>query len=135
MKGLYFLFLSIFILRVAFAALPYDTDLINWYLLSEQRTTAQFAFWRLMTLMIEMTFIVGIMGVTFETESHKRAHCYQMGIVLLWIQLWYILEYCLHYTSVWITWEQLGFSGNGRSGLSSHIVTMCIFAYLGWSDD
>lgn len=129
MRGIYFLLLSIFILRVAFAALPYDTGLVHWYLLSEQATTAQWAFWRLMILLIEMIFLVAILGVTLETGARERAHCYKMAKTLLWIQGWYILEYCLHYTSVWITWENLGFTGNGRSGLSSHIVTMAIFAY------
>ena len=131
MKGIYFLLLLTFILRSAFAALPYDSNLIHWYILSDQTASAQFAFWRLMTLLVEGSFIVALIGITLETEDHERMHCYKMAKLLLWIQGWYILEYCLHYTSVWITWEQLGFIGNGQSGLSSHILTMSIFAYWG----
>lgn len=131
MKGIYFILLSIFILRVAFSALPYDTGLVHWYILSEQATTAQWAFWRLMTLLVEASLIFAMIGISFETGAHERAQCYKMAKLLLWIQGWYILEYCIHYTSVWVTWEQLGFIGNARSGLSSHIVTMSIFAYWG----
>lgn len=135
MRGLYFLLLSTFILRVAFSALPYDTGLVNWYLLSDQAATAQFAFWRLMTLLVDGCFILAIMGTAFETDAANKYQCFKMARILLWIQGWYILEYCLHYTSVWITWEQLGLKGNGHSGISSHIVTMAIFAYYGLARD
>jgi len=131
LKWIYFLLLSIFIFRVAWAALPYDTESIDWYWLSDEKTTAQFAFWRLMLFLVEGVLMLCIMGVAYETNPVKKYHAYQMARTLLLIQGWYILEYCIHYTSVWVTWEQLGFIGNGRSGLSSHIITMSIFAYFG----
>lgn len=134
MKGLYFLILSTFILRAAFTALPYDTQEIHWFIFSNQATTAQWAFWRLMLLLVELALIIAIKGIAFETDASKKYHTFKMAKILLWIQGWYILEYCLHYTSVWVTWEQLGFVGNERSGLSSHIITMSIFAYYGWPD-
>jgi len=133
MRGLYFLILSTFILRAAFTALPYDTDEIHWWKLlhPEQATTAQWAFWRLMLLLVELVLIVAIKGIAYETDPAKKYHCYEMAKYLLWIQGWYILEYCIHYTSVWVTWEQLGYIGNKRSGLSSHIITMLIFGVYG----
>lgn len=134
MKGLYFLILSTFILRAAFTALPYDTQNINWWLFSSQETTTQWAFWRLMILLVELVLIIAIREIAFETDPAKKYHAYTMAKTLLWIQGWYIVEYCIHYTSVWITWEQLKLIGNGRAGLSSHIVTMSIFAYYGWPD-
>ena len=132
MKKLYFLLLSTFIFRVAFAAFPYDTELVNWYMFSDQTATAQFAFWRLMTLLVDGAFIISMLRITLETTTEARAHCYKMATILFWIQTWYIFEYCTHYTSVWITWEDMQLHGNGKSGLSSHIVTMSIFAYFGW---
>ena len=135
-KGLYFTFLSIFILRVAFSALPYDSELIYWFkLYPDQGTTFQWAFWRLTILMVELFLIFSIMNASIENDQKMRLYNFRIAKILLFIQCWYIFEYCLHYTSVWITWEQLGFKGNGRSGLSSHVVTMIIFGYFGWSDD
>ena len=147
MKTLYFLILSIFIIRVAFAAFPYDSELIHWYkLYPQQVATFQWWFWRLMVLLVEAVFIYGMRGIAYETDPAKKYHCFNMTTWLLYIQGWYFLEYLFHYTSVWITWEQINkgleqlnlafrFHGDKRSGLSSHIVTMAIFAYFGWSDD
>lgn len=132
MRGLYVLILSTFILRAAFTALSYDTDNKDWWIFFDgQETTAQWAFWRLMILLVEGVLIIAIKGIAYETDPAKKYHCYQMAKLLLWIQGWYIFEYCTHYTSVWITWEQLGYVGNGRAGLSSHILTMLIFAICG----
>jgi len=99
-----------------------------------QTATFQFAFWRLTVLLVELFLISIILSAAIEPNEKNRQHNFRMAKIALAIQMWYIFEYCTHYTSVWITWEQLGLTGNGRSGLSSHIVTMVVFAYLGWSD-
>jgi len=126
--GIYYTFLSIFILRVAFAALPYDTELIHWYALNiGQTATFQFAFWRLSVLLIELFLLMIIMSASVESNEKDRVQNFKMATVIIFIQCWYIIEYCLHYTSVWVTWEQIGMQGNGRSGLSSHIITASIF--------
>ena len=134
-KGIYYTLLAIFIMRVAFSALPYDSELIHWYRLNiGQTATFQFAFWRFTLLLVELFLILTILSASVEPNEKARQQNYRMAKIILWIQGWYILEYCLHYTSVWITWEQLGMDGNGRSGLSSHVITMAIFGYLGWYD-
>lgn len=131
-KGIYCSLLAIFILRVAFSALPYDTELISWYVLNlGQSATFQFAFWRFTVLLVELFLILIILSATVEPNEKARQQNYRMAKIILWIQGWYILEYCLHYTSVWITWEQLGMVGNKRSGLSSHIITSIVFGVLG----
>lgn len=132
-KGVYFTFLAIFVLRAAFAALPYDSPPVGWYILSDQETTFQFAFWRMNLLLVELFLLMVITAVTMQGEA-DRLRTLRMARAMVAIQGWYILEYCTHYTSVWITWEQLGLQGDGRSGLSSHIATMLAFSYFGrWS--
>ena len=134
-KGIYYSFLAIFNLRVAFSALPWDTQLIHWWkLYMGQTATFQFAFWRFTILLVELFLILIIMSAAVETNEKKKQQNFRMAKIILFIQCWYILEYCTHYASVWIIWEQLGITGNGRSGLSSHIVTMLTFGYLGWHD-
>ena len=131
-RGIYITFLAIFILRVAFSALPYDSNLIHWYpLYIGQTTTFQFAFWRLELFLVELGLIYIILSASVEPNEKARLQNYRMAKIILFIQFWYILEYCLHYTSVWITWEQLGMVGNKHSGLSSHIITSLVFAYFG----
>lgn len=132
-RGIYCIFLAIFIMRVAFSALPYDSENISWYPLNlGQTATLQFAFWRLELFLVELALIFIILSASVEPNEKSRHQNYRMAKIILWIQGWYILEYCLHYTSVWITWEQLGMAGNKRSGLSSHIITSIIFGVRGW---
>lgn len=134
-KGIYYTLLAIFILRVAFSALYADTELISWYVLNlGQSATFQFAFWRFTVLLVELFLILIILSATVEPNEKARQQNYRMAKIILWIQGWYILEYCLHYTSVWVTWEQLGFIGNGKSGLSSHIITMSVFGIFAWHE-
>jgi hypothetical protein len=147
MKGLYYFILCVFIVRVTFAAFPYDSDYIHWYkFYPDQVATFQWWFWRLMVFLVEAVFIYGMRGIAYETDPAKKYQCVKMTTLLLGIQSWYVLEYLFHYTSVWITWEQINkglgqldlsfrFDGDKKSGLSSHILTMAIFAYFGWSDD
>jgi len=131
-RAIYYTFLAIFILRVAFSALPYDSDLIHWWVLYiGQTSTFQWAFWRFNILLVELFLITIIVSAALTTNEKDRFSIARMAKIMFVIQLWYIFEYCVHYTSVWVTWEQLGLSGNGRSGISSHVVTCCIFAWLG----
>jgi len=131
-KAIYYTFLAIFILRVAFSALPYDSELIHWYILNVgQTSTFQFAFWRLEIFLVELCLVLIILSASVESNEKARHQNYRMAKIILFIQGWYIIEYCLHYTSVWVTWEQLGLAGNERSGLSSHVVAAFIFGYLG----
>lgn len=131
-RGIYITFLAIFIFRVAFSALPYDSQNISWYVLNiGQTATAQFAFWRLELFFVELGLIYIILSAAIQPNEKERYKIYRMAKIILFIQFWYILEYCLHYTSVWITWEQFGISGNKRSGLSSHVLTAIVFGYFG----
>jgi len=130
------LFLSIFIFRVAFTLFPSGTELIHWYkLFPEQATTFQWHFWRISIFFIDLLLLIAITITVHQTESAKRHHIYKMVKVLLWIQGWYILEYLTHYTSVWISYNDLMRWGinlgydDKYSGLSSHVITMTIFAY------
>lgn len=133
--GIYYTFLSIFILRVAFSALPYDSELIHWWVFyMGQTATFQWAFWRLNILLVELFLLLIIISASLEANGKQKLTNARNAKIVLWIQVWYLVEYCTHYTSVWITWEQLGLIGNGRSGLSSHIVTMLVFAYFGKDD-
>lgn len=131
-KGIYYTFLAICILRVAFSALPYDSELIHWYVINVgQTSTFQWAFWRLNIFFVELFLIMIIMSASVIQDEKQRQQIYRMAKIILFIQVWYIFEYCVHYTSVWVTWEQLGMSGNKHSGLSSHMVTSIVFYYFG----
>lgn len=131
-KGIYYVFLAIFVMRAAFSALPYDSELIHWWVFNMgQTSTFQFAFWRLNLFLVETFLIAIIISTGMEQNAKERFKTVQMAWLILFIQGWYILEYCTHYTSVWVTWENLGLPGNGRSGLSSHMLTSIIFGYWG----
>lgn len=119
-KGLYFLFLSIFLLYIAFAGFDGGEDIyVNWYPLNpNQSVTIQYYFW-LLFLRAAM-FLIFLAWYYESSETNKK-----MLKVLMLIHAWYLVEYVLHYTSVWVLTSRY-------SGYSSHILTMLVFAVYGW---
>lgn len=126
-RQLYFLFLTIFILYVVFAAIPSDAIYIDWYPLYSQKVTIQYYVW---LLVLRLVMFLIFFAWYHESKLENR----KMLKVMAMIHAWYVLEYILHYTSVWVTWKQLGLGGNDFDGISSHIFTMSVFAYYGWDD-
>jgi hypothetical protein len=128
---LYYTFLSIFIFRAVWQFFPTKGDPSSWFLLFHQELTTQWWFWRLLVLAIEMTLFFCMLEI-IRNPSERNVKMIQ---TLILIQLWYIVEYLFHYTSVWISYHDLltwGFKlgpDDRYSGFSSHIVTMIIFAW------
>ncbi len=120
-REIYFLFLVIFILYIVFAVFDGWEDVyVNWYPLKrDQSVTVQYYFW--MLFMRAAMFLIFRAWYFESKEENKR-----MLRILMFIHLWYFVEYILHYTSVWYVWP-----GSKYSGLSSHIITMLIFAVYG----
>lgn len=119
-REIYFLFLIIFILYIAFAGFAgYEDVYVNWYPLNiDQSVTVQYYFW--MLFMRCAQFLIFLAWYHESVEENK-----QMLKVLMLIHAWYVIEYVLHYTSVWILTSKY-------SGYSSHILTMLIFAIYGY---
>lgn len=122
-RSLYFLFLGIFILYVAFAAFDEGANVyVNWYPLNPgMAVTVQYYFWM---AFLRLAMMMMIWAWHFECQTGIK----KMIKVLAIIHTWYFVEYLLHYTSVWIKWE------GTESGLSSHILTMLCFAYFARGD-
>jgi len=128
---LYYTFLSIFLFRAVWWFFPTKGDASRWFPLFDIELTTQWWFWRLMVLVIELTLFFCMIEI-IRNPSERNIKMVQ---TLIAIQGWYIVEYLLHYTSVWIsyydllTWGiNLGYDDK-YSGFSSHIVTMIIFAW------
>lgn len=122
-RNLYFLFCGIFILYVAFAG--FDAGANEYWnpypLFPEMRVTVQYYFW---LLFLRLAMFLIFLAWYYESAPENR----KMLKILAIIHCWYLIEYVLHYTSVWIKWE------GTQSGLSSHIVTMLCFAYFARGD-
>jgi len=121
-RDIYYLFLGIFILYVAFSAFEGGEDnYVNWYPMNqEMKVTIQYYFWM---LFMRVAMFLIFLSWYFESREENR----KMLKVLAIIHLWYLAEYILHYTSVWVV--VLPYAK--YSGLSSHILTMSAFAYFG----
>jgi len=128
---LYYTFLSIFLFRAVWWFFPTNGTPSSWYPLFHQEVTTQWWFWRLLVLSIELIlFLAMIEIIKNPTERNNK-----MVKTLIFIQAWYIFEYLIHYTSVWVSYHDILVLGinlgydDRYSGFSSHIVTTIIFAY------